>query len=57
MGCLNTNRVIKINSTLSFKKENKKTFIVKDIEVPKEAEEQSQIIIDARIENNELIFL
>ena len=57
MGCLNTNRVIKINSTLSFKKENKKTFIVKDTEVSKEAEEQSQIIIDARIENNELIFL
>ena len=57
MRCLNIIREIKINSIQPSKKETKKSIIIEDNEFSEVIDEQSQIIIYARIENNELIFL
>ena len=57
MGWLNISREIKINTIQPFKKETKKNIIIEGNEFSEVIDKQSQIIIYARIENNELIFL
>ena len=71
MGCVNTSPVIKVKSINPFKKEIQKNeidnlaykilhfsdFIAEDADVSNISDQQSQILIDAKIENNELVFL